>query len=67
MLQPIFNMLTPWRLVAKILGPGNRIVTILCDSGTRHLSKFWKRAGSVGGKQDTSLEQVISPALASSH
>jgi cysteine synthase A len=23
------------------LGPGHRIVTILCDSGARHLSKFY--------------------------
>ncbi|RIB18549.1 tryptophan synthase beta subunit-like PLP-dependent enzyme [Gigaspora rosea] len=27
--------------VARQLGPGNRIVTILCDSGQRHLTKFW--------------------------
>lgn len=26
--------------VAKALGPGHTIVTILCDSGMRHLSKF---------------------------
>lgn len=26
--------------VAKLLGPGHTIVTILCDSGMRHLSKF---------------------------
>ncbi|GBG74218.1 hypothetical protein CBR_g17931 [Chara braunii] len=26
--------------VAKYLGPGCRIVTILCDSGTRHMSRF---------------------------
>lgn len=29
---------------AKRIGPGNRIVTIICDSGSRHLSKFWKEA-----------------------
>lgn len=29
---------------AKSLGPGHTIVTILCDSGSRHLSKFWKQA-----------------------
>src|SRR5690242_4020340 len=23
------------------LGPGHRVTTILCDSGMRHLSKFW--------------------------
>ncbi|GET66920.1 PALP-domain-containing protein [Rhizophagus irregularis DAOM 181602=DAOM 197198] len=27
--------------VARKLGPGHRIVTILCDSGQRHLTKFW--------------------------
>ena len=26
---------------ARMLGPGHTIVTILCDSGQRHLSKFW--------------------------
>lgn len=26
--------------VARLLGPGHTIVTILCDSGMRHLSKF---------------------------
>ncbi|CAM8997288.1 unnamed protein product [Rhodiola kirilowii] len=26
--------------VAQLLGPGHKIVTILCDSGMRHLSKF---------------------------
>ena len=27
--------------LAKELGPGHTIVTILCDSGMRHLSKFY--------------------------
>lgn len=44
---------------AQRLGPGKRVVTILCDSGTRHLSKFWKEAGSVGGKDDLTLEDVL--------
>lgn len=26
---------------ARRLGPGHTIVTILCDSGQRHLTKFW--------------------------
>lgn len=38
--------------VARILRregkSGKRIVTVLCDSGTRHLSRFWKEAGEVG-------------------
>ena len=25
---------------ARVLGPGRRIVTVLCDGGHRHLSKF---------------------------
>lgn len=41
------------------LGPGHRVVTILCDSGTRHLSKFWAKAGDVGGATDTKLEDVL--------
>jgi cysteine synthase A len=30
----------------------SRIVTILCDSGTRHLSKFWKKVGETGLEED---------------
>jgi cysteine synthase A len=29
--------------VAKQLGPGNTIVTILCDGGHKYLSRFWNR------------------------
>lgn len=37
-----------------------RIVTVICDSGTRHLSKFWKEAGVVGGEDvEFSLEEII--------
>ncbi|KAK7554472.1 tryptophan synthase beta subunit-like PLP-dependent enzyme [Phyllosticta citricarpa] len=41
------------------MGPGHRLVTILCDSGTRHLSKFWKHAGSIGNKDDLALDEVL--------
>lgn len=41
------------------MGPGHRVVTILCDSGTRHLSKFWEIAGNVGGAVGTKLEDVL--------
>lgn len=41
------------------MDPGSRIVTILCDSGTRHISKFWKKVGDLGGKTDTSLMDVL--------
>ncbi|KAM0804070.1 putative cysteine synthase [Usnea florida] len=45
--------------VAQNLGPGHRIVTILCDSGTRHISKFWARAGDIEGKTDSKLGDII--------
>lgn len=44
---------------AMKLGPGHRIVTVLSDSGSRHLSRFWARAGDVGGAVDTKLEDVL--------
>lgn len=34
---------------ARRLGSGHRIATILCDSGLKHLSKFWAQVGEVGG------------------
>ncbi|KAI4144057.1 MAG: hypothetical protein L6R39_004334 [Caloplaca ligustica] len=45
--------------LARQLGPGRRIVTILCDSGTRYLSRFWAQAGNVGGKTDSKLGDII--------
>ncbi|KAL8687410.1 MAG: hypothetical protein Q9218_006409 [Villophora microphyllina] len=47
--------------LAHQMGPGHRIVTILCDSGTRHLSKFWAQAGNIGGKTDSDLNDIIRP------
>jgi len=35
-------------VTALQLPKGSRVVTILCDSGTRHLSKFWKKVGESG-------------------
>lgn len=29
--------------VARALGPGHTVVTLLCDGGQRHLSKFHSR------------------------
>ncbi|KAF2085656.1 cysteine synthase [Saccharata proteae CBS 121410] len=52
--------------VALQMGPGHRLVTILCDSGTRHLSKFWAKAGGVGSQDDTTLEGVLSAGLSHS-
>ncbi|TGZ85608.1 PALP-domain-containing protein [Ascodesmis nigricans] len=43
-----------------------RIVTILCDSGTRHLSKFWKEVGDVGGRDGrpaTTVEDVLNASV----
>lgn len=31
---------------------GSNVVTILCDSGTRHLSKFWRKVGESGLEQE---------------
>lgn len=38
--------------VAMSLPPGSRVVTILCDSGTRHLTKFWSRIKDMGLERD---------------
>ncbi|MCJ1302099.1 hypothetical protein MMC08_004900 [Hypocenomyce scalaris] len=45
--------------LARKLGPGHRIITILCDSGTRHLSKFWAKAGNIGDSLGGKLEDII--------
>ncbi|MCJ1380870.1 hypothetical protein MMC17_003979 [Xylographa soralifera] len=45
--------------LARELGPGHRIVTILCDSGTRHLSKFWAKAGEIGEESDMKFQDVV--------
>ncbi|KIW66823.1 hypothetical protein PV04_06117 [Phialophora macrospora] len=41
------------------LGPGHTVVTILCDSGNRHLSKFWGQIGDIGGEARTTLEDIL--------
>ena len=41
------------------LSPGHRVVTIICDSGIRHLSKFWAQIGEVGGEAKTTLEDIL--------
>ncbi|ABN65759.2 cysteine synthase (O-acetylserine sulfhydrylase) (O-acetylserine (Thiol)-lyase) (CSase) [Scheffersomyces stipitis CBS 6054] len=38
-------------------GPGQKIVVIACDSGARHLSKFWKSAAEV--PNDITLDEVL--------
>lgn len=42
------------------LGPGHRIVTILCDSGMRHLSKLWHQIGDIGGQATVELDDILS-------
>jgi cysteine synthase A len=48
---------------AVALGPGHRVVTILCDSGARHLSKFWARAAAASTHEDwnVTLDDVLEP------
>ncbi|KAL2421321.1 Cysteine synthase 2 [Exophiala dermatitidis] len=41
------------------LGPGHRVVTILCDSGARHLSKFWAQIGDIGGEARTTIDDIL--------
>ncbi|KAF2218110.1 hypothetical protein CERZMDRAFT_31658 [Cercospora zeae-maydis SCOH1-5] len=39
---------------------GRRIVTVICDSGTRHLSKFWKLAGEIGDEEEEfDLDEIL--------
>ncbi|CAK7219703.1 Cysteine synthase 2 [Sporothrix curviconia] len=38
--------------VALTLPPGSRVVTVLCDSGLRHLSKFYKKVGELSAKDE---------------
>ncbi|CCE72780.1 Piso0_000374 [Millerozyma farinosa CBS 7064] len=39
------------------LGPGKKIVVIACDSGARHLSKFWKKAADI--PNDIGLDDIL--------
>lgn len=39
-------------VTAMTLPPGSQVVTILCDSGTRHLSKFWKKIKDLGLEEE---------------
>jgi len=41
------------------MGPGCKVVTILCDSGARHLSKFWKQVGEIGGEDEMTFEELM--------
>ncbi|KFH45486.1 Cysteine synthase-like protein [Hapsidospora chrysogenum ATCC 11550] len=39
-------------VAAVSLPEGSQVVTVLCDSGTRHLSKFWKRIKDLGLEEE---------------
>ncbi|KAG0681228.1 hypothetical protein C6P42_004312 [Pichia californica] len=43
--------------IAQNSKPGSKIVMIACDSGTRHLSKFWKEALKID--KNITLEQAL--------
>lgn len=55
-LSAAINCVAAVRMAQKY-GPGQRIVVIACDSGARHLLKFWKSAAEVPG--NISLEEVM--------
>ena len=44
---------------ALAMPKGSRVVTILCDSGTRHLSKFWKKVGESGLEEEHEHEDLV--------
>ncbi|QSZ37599.1 hypothetical protein DSL72_008698 [Monilinia vaccinii-corymbosi] len=41
------------------LEKGSTVVTILCDSGTRHLSKFWKKVGELGPEEEHDNQDLL--------
>ena len=43
-------------VTALALPPGSQVVTVLCDSGTRHLSKFWKRIKDMGLEEEEATD-----------
>lgn len=46
-------------VAASRLPEGSRVVTVLCDSGTRHLSKLWKRIGEMGLEDGEKAEDLF--------
>ncbi|KAI1322398.1 cysteine synthase-like protein [Xylariaceae sp. FL0255] len=50
-------------VTAMSLPEGSRVVTVLCDSGTRHLSRFWKRIGEMGLEENDADEGTRSEDL----
>ncbi|ODV64153.1 putative cysteine synthase [Ascoidea rubescens DSM 1968] len=45
------------KLAQKQSQKGKKIVVIACDSGNRHLSKFWKEASKISS--DISIEEIL--------
>lgn len=43
-------------VAAMMLPPGSTVVTMLCDSGTRHLSKFWKNIKELGLEEHEAID-----------
>lgn len=43
-------------VTAMTLPPGSTVVTMLCDSGTRHLSKFWRNIKEQGLEEEESTD-----------
>ena len=43
-------------VAALKLPEGSQVVTVLCDSGTRHLSKFWKQIAEMGLERENEGE-----------
>ncbi|RDA93518.1 hypothetical protein CP533_3989 [Ophiocordyceps camponoti-saundersi (nom. inval.)] len=53
--------------VAMTLPPGSRVVTVLCDSGTRHLSKFWGRIKEMGLEDTETTDLFDELGMTQSH
>ncbi|KAL7620695.1 Cysteine synthase 2 [Parahypoxylon ruwenzoriense] len=46
-------------VTALALPEGSTVVTLICDSGTRHLSKFWKRVAEMGLEDEPKSEDLL--------
>lgn len=45
-------------VTALSMPAGSVVVTMLCDSGTRHLSKFWKQVGELGLEENNESDST---------
>ncbi|KAI1375440.1 PALP-domain-containing protein [Hypoxylon crocopeplum] len=46
-------------VTALSLPEGSTVVTVLCDSGTRHLSKFWKQIAAMGLEDEPKPDNLL--------